>query len=417
MRGQHLKSHFSLMFTFICLGTLLTTLLWSMVNNRGLRKRGPIHYIWTAHFFRHTPLLNQSHRKRRPTRRGGRKHRTYQRQTTGKELKVINLSSSDVVSYSPPRHKKSHPPPTKLCEGCKEILDKVKELYSTTWEKHEYNYQKIRLQLSSECNGFDKAIITQANTPVGSKIVYDGEKKRSLNVTSKIFSTFAKEHPFQNKTRDTCAVVGNGGILTNSSCGKMIDSAQFVIRCNLPPLENGYEEDVGIKTDLVTANPSIFLFKYHSLLERHRPFVDSLHSYGNSLLLCPAFSYGFNTNVCQRAAYSVEDFEIPMRPVYLNPDYLLSLVRFWRSQGLKENRHSTGLMMVSLALELCTNVHLYGFWPYGNHPHGLYALTNHYYDDVAPKKGVHTMSSEFELLLRLHNQGILRLHLEDCSSD
>lgn len=39
-----------------------------------------------------------------------------------------------------------------------------------------------------------------------------------------------QEHPFSNKTWDTCAVVGNGGILNNSSCGKMIDSAQFVIR-------------------------------------------------------------------------------------------------------------------------------------------------------------------------------------------
>lgn len=47
-------------------------------------------------------------------------------------------------------------------------------------------------QLSSRCHGFDKAIVTQANTAVGSKLVYDGEKRRTLQVTPEIFSTFAK---------------------------------------------------------------------------------------------------------------------------------------------------------------------------------------------------------------------------------
>lgn len=50
----------------------------------------------------------------------------------------------------------------------------------------------LRSQLSSKCHGFHKAILTQANTAVGSKLVYDGEKKRSLQVTPEIFSTFAK---------------------------------------------------------------------------------------------------------------------------------------------------------------------------------------------------------------------------------
>lgn len=49
-----------------------------------------------------------------------------------------------------------------------------------------------RSHLRSKCNGFDKAIITQANTPIGSKLVYDGEKKRTLQVTPEIFNTFAK---------------------------------------------------------------------------------------------------------------------------------------------------------------------------------------------------------------------------------
>uniref|UniRef100_UPI0037E710B8 alpha-2,8-sialyltransferase 8F-like n=1 Tax=Semicossyphus pulcher TaxID=241346 RepID=UPI0037E710B8 len=353
MRGQLLKSLFPLLLTVLCLGSLLTTLTWYMFDSNDV-----------------DPHILAPQRKRPPKK------------------------------YD-------------ICKGCKEAIEKVMQRYSKTWEKQEDNYLKFRSQLSSKCNGFDKAIITQANTPVGHKIVYDGEK-RTLEVTPEIFSTFAKEHPFSHKTWDTCAVVGNGGILTDSGCGEMIDSAQFVIRCNLPPLENGYERHVGVKTDLVTANPTILITKYGSLTGRRHQFVENLRIYGNSLLLLPAFSFGFCTPVCLRAAYTMEDFGKPMQPVFFNPEYLKSLAGFWRDEGLRAVRLSTGIIMASLALELCSNVHLYGFWPFSSHPHGLYTLTNHYYDDIKAKNNFHAMPAEFDLLLRLHSQGVLKLHLGDC---
>lgn len=233
-------------------------------------------------------------------------------------------------------------------------------------------------------------------------------------MTPEIFSTFVKEHPFVNKTLDTCAVVGNGGILGNSSCGRMIDSADFVIRCNLPPLENGYSEHVGGKTNLVTANPSILVEKYGALNGRRRPFAESLQIYQDSLLLLPAFSYGHNTPVSLRAVYTVEDFRSPIRPIFFNPDYLQKLATFWRSQGLRAVRLSSGIIMASLAVEVCKNVHLYGFWPFSSHPDDYHTLTNHYYDNRQTKTKFHAMPAEFDLLLRLHTQGVLKLHLGKC---
>lgn len=357
MRGQLPKSFLSLMITLVCLGSLMTTLIWYKSDG---------------------------------------KH---------------------VEPHQPASQKKHVAKPSEICKGCKEIISKVQERYNQTWKKQEENYLKFRTDLRRKCNGIDKSIITKNNTPVGLKLVYDGEKKRTLQVNKELFSIFTKENPFSNKKWDTCSVVGNGGILSESSCGKMIDSADFVIRCNLPPLENGYEKDVGSKTSLVTANPSIFTQRYGSLVGRRLPFVESLRKYGNSLLLLPAFSFGINTAVCQRVAYTIEDFKSPIRPVFFNPQYLDSLAQFWSSEGLKERRLSTGLIMVSMALELCENVHLYGFWPFSNHPYGLYTLTNHYYDDKPAKASFHAMPAEFNRLLQLHTEGVLRLHLGDCESD
>ncbi|XP_015230287.1 PREDICTED: alpha-2,8-sialyltransferase 8F-like [Cyprinodon variegatus] len=353
-----MKGHLSsLMFSVLFAGGLLTTLMWYKLDNKNMKYR------------RHLPKM------------------------------------------------KIAPRSTDSCKNCGESIKKALEISFKPWKKQEDNFKKFRFQLSSKCNGFDKAIITQTNTPLGSKLVYDGQKKTSLQVKPEIFSTFPKGHPFSNKTKLTCAVVGNGGILANSRCGKMIDSAEFVIRCNLPPVTNGHEKHVGSKTNLVTSNPSILLDKYRSLMERRRPLIEKLSSYGDSMLLLPAFSYSINTPVCMRALYTVQDFESPIRPVFLNPQYLESLDLFWRSQGWKASRLSTGIMMTSLALELCDNVHLFGFWPFSVHPHTFQDLTHHYYDNKPAKSNFHAMPTEFNLLLQLHSQGVLQLHLGDCEPD
>ncbi|KAK5599667.1 hypothetical protein CRENBAI_017458 [Crenichthys baileyi] len=338
---------------------------------------------------------------------------------TGK-LRASTLSSLQRTSTASPLLRQPHRP---ICRSPapfspnSENIKKALEVYYETWKKQDYNYEKFRLDLKANVNGFDEAIISQANTPVGATLVYDGERKRTYDVDPQIFNLFPKGHPFSNKRWDTCAVVGNGGILANSNCGEMINSVEFVIRCNLPPLSNGYEKHVGTKTNLVTANPTIFFKKFDSLVGRRRPLMEKLSSYGNSMLLLPAFSFGMNTAVCMRALYTIQDFQSAIQPVFFNPEYLYKLSLFWRSNGLKEARLSTGLIMTSLALELCDNVHLYGFWPFSVHPYSFKNLTNHYYDDMKPNTNFHSMPVEFNILLQLHKQGVLRLHLGECKPD
>ncbi|XP_048857045.1 alpha-2,8-sialyltransferase 8F-like isoform X2 [Brienomyrus brachyistius] len=290
------------------------------------------------------------------------------------------------------------------------------KMYNPWWRKKEDRSAEFRSNLTNKCNAVSKAIITQANTPVGKKVVYDGEKAKMEEVTRKLFSIFVKVSPFGNVTWETCAVVGNGGILSNSSCGQEIDSAQFVFRCNLPPLGKDFKKHVGNKTNLVTANPSILLEKFEGLTERRRPFVESMASYGDALLLIPAFSYTRNMAVSLRAAYTLEEFQSPARTVFFSPSYLRSLAQFWKEQGLQVPRPSSGLIVASLALELCSEVRLYGFWPYPLHPDTHQTLTNHYYDNQQSMRTVHNMPAEFRHLLRLHSQGVLRVHLGECAA-
>ncbi|XP_055731753.1 alpha-2,8-sialyltransferase 8F-like, partial [Salvelinus fontinalis] len=59
-------------------------------------------------------------------------------------------------------------------------------------------------------------------------------------------------------------------------------------------------------------------------------------------------------------------------------------------------------------------VHLYGFWPF---PLDLSknTLPHHYYDNVGPSHFMHAMPEEFLLLLQLHSQGALQLHVGPCT--
>ncbi|MEQ2286058.1 hypothetical protein AMECASPLE_038275 [Ameca splendens] len=87
----------------------------------------------------------------------------------------------------------------------RENIKKALEVYYETWKKQDYNYEKFRLDLKANVNGFDEAIISQTNTPVGSTLVYDGERKRTYDVNPQIFNSFPKDsateaHIWRNKS-------------------------------------------------------------------------------------------------------------------------------------------------------------------------------------------------------------------------
>ncbi|XP_069623598.1 alpha-N-acetylneuraminide alpha-2,8-sialyltransferase-like [Ranitomeya imitator] len=285
----------------------------------------------------------------------------------------------------------------------------INALQGCSWIANQTARDLRRSQFRMCCNASRTLIMTKENSAVGQTIQYDGEK-RSKNITESLYQLFPETSPFTKPIR-SCAVVGNGGILRSSSCGVNIDQADFVFRLNFPPLN--WTKDVGIKTNLVTANPSILIDKYRSLREQRKPFINMVKAYGSAFIILPAFSFGMNTEVSLRTLYSLEDFDMNNRVVFFNPQYLKNLTSYWKRIGLKFRRMSSGLLLASAAFEVCEKVTLYGFWPFSEDLEGT-PIPHHYYDNVPPKPGFHSMSDEFYQYLIMHSQGALKLQLGQC---
>ncbi|XP_078474369.1 alpha-N-acetylneuraminide alpha-2,8-sialyltransferase-like isoform X2 [Lampetra planeri] len=337
------------------------------------------------------------------------------------------------------------PPPKTFNEQL--VVEKILKVRDCPWLENRTEIDAFRLTHANTTGGASQVVITRSNSPINTSIVFD-QSRKTLVVDAKVTNLFLKEFPERSGRYPRCAVVGNGGILANSSCGTQIDAADFVIRCNIPPVGGDFQDDVGSKTDIVTSNPTIFINRFESLIGRRKEFIRKMSSYGASILLIPAFSVSAYTSLAYRAIFTLDDFESQQRVAIFNPSYMRAISRFWKKRGVKESHITSGLMMTSVAMDLCDEVHVYGFWPFVHDlptpaqvkedqrrrkpkrsrkskkgaqaaaaapvdpPQGR-QLPHHYYDDQQPKK-VHSMPSEFAELLRLHSRGVLRLHVNAC---
>ncbi|XP_014731080.1 PREDICTED: alpha-2,8-sialyltransferase 8F [Sturnus vulgaris] len=292
----------------------------------------------------------------------------------------------------------------------------VTKLQNCTWVRKPEESTKFRSELASCCDAVHNFIASQSNSPLGSNMSYEVDSKKTILITEDIFKMLPVSSPLSVYPFKNCAVVGNGGILKNSSCGAEIDSSDFVFRCNLPPTTGNISKDVGNKTNLVTVNPSIIAQKYNKLNEKKTEFLENIAVYGDAFLLLPAFSFRSNTATSFKVYHTLKEFKATQRAIFFHPTYLRSLAQFWRTKGVKAYRLSSGFMITSAALELCENVKLYGFWPFSKSTEKM-PISHHYYDNQLPKPGFHAMPKEYNQILQLHGKGILKLQFGKCESD
>ncbi|XP_052449901.1 alpha-2,8-sialyltransferase 8E isoform X7 [Carassius gibelio] len=307
------------------------------------------------------------------------------------------------------RHKFSIIKPAKSIK-LKSFTQELSDLMSCPYRANTTERELNRMRLQFCCNATGLLFLTKHNTAINQTIPYETSTTKTYKMNAAVHSMLPEDLPWSGRRLGRCAVVGSGGILKNSSCGREIDSADFVIRFNLALIN---DSDVGLKTDLITINPTQIQREYKNLVQDPDPLVERVSVYRNAFLAIPAFAYTFCTGL------SIKTLKVlhPIRPqqpvVFFSPVYLRTLDRFWKGRGLKETRLSSGFMLISTALEMCEHVHVYGFWPFGmdlqDNP-----VPYHYYDELSPHRSMHKMPEEFVRLLQLHSQGALTLHLGPC---
>ncbi|KAM6949136.1 alpha-2,8-sialyltransferase 8E-like [Aplochiton taeniatus] len=247
---------------------------------------------------------------------------------------------------------------------------------------------------------------------MGQKIHYETNQKRTKTVNKELHNMLPQHFPWSGAGLGRCAVIGSGGILKNSKCGGEIDSHDYIIRFNLAPINDS--EDVGNRSSLVTINASQIRNGYPNLKKNGSSLANRVSAYGNASLLMSPFSYTFVTPLSLAVHEALRLLRPNQSVLFFNPDYLVDIDRRWKGWGLKEHRLSTGMMLVTVAMELCQEVHLYGYWPFSTDLSEK-PILHHYYDNVLPHPRNHVMSQEFLFLLQLHSQGALQLHLGTCS--
>ncbi|KAJ1179764.1 hypothetical protein NDU88_004998 [Pleurodeles waltl] len=158
------------------------------------------------------------------------------------------------------------------------------------WRHNQTLALEIRKQILKFLDAERDISILKGTLKPGDIIHYIFDRDSTMNISKNLYELLPKISPLKNKHFKSCAIVGNSGILLNSGCGSEIDAHDFIIRCNLAPVEE-YASDVGLKTDLVTMNPSVVQRAFEDLVNEtwREKFLQRLQGLNGSILWIPAF--------------------------------------------------------------------------------------------------------------------------------
>ncbi|XP_022097483.1 CMP-N-acetylneuraminate-beta-1,4-galactoside alpha-2,3-sialyltransferase-like isoform X8 [Acanthaster planci] len=221
--------------------------------------------------------------------------------------------------------------------------------------------------------------------------------------------------PFISKSKSClrCVIVGNGGLIKDTSLGKVIDNFDVVLRINDAPTK-GYEKDVGSKTTMRMCYPE-------------SAFTKPEQFHGNWLLLLMVFKpmdltwlqtvaqgkkmtnqKGFWKKIASSVPKKPEDFRI------LNPSILretgFDIIGFPVSADGKvgKNVPTSGCLGIMLALRFCDEVAIAGF----GYDTSIPNAPLHYYDKLKMKEikrsWTHSVDKEQKMLFDLVDQGVIQ---------
>ncbi|XP_019643738.1 PREDICTED: alpha-2,8-sialyltransferase 8B-like [Branchiostoma belcheri] len=222
---------------------------------------------------------------------------------------------------------------------------------------------------------------------------------------------------------NSCAIVGNGGILHNSSCGAAIDAHHFVSRCNMAPTE-GFEKDVGTKTSHMMLNGESIYDLWDDLNDTAREInmIKQFKTLNGSIL---HYSKVRNNNIPRiltglndKLKRYLKQYHINITLAYAQRN-MANPVNVLLQRILRQSRWAltptTGIMALFLDMTFCDHITVYGMWPFPVDPRGR-PLNYHYYQVGTEQlqNERHTYNTEIRYLARLHSRGVIRLVIQPC---
>nr|XP_054764517.1 sia-alpha-2,3-Gal-beta-1,4-GlcNAc-R:alpha 2,8-sialyltransferase-like [Lytechinus pictus] len=296
-------------------------------------------------------------------------------------------------------------------------------ILTSEWTENRKNQRRIRYELRNHSN-IDAAnfvISRSTNSPnstldyyIFPKALRKNDNYYHYHMNDALYGRLPKVSPFKEKLYDRCSVVGNSGILLDSQCGEDIDKSDFIFRCNIAPIAP-FRKDAGSKSNLTTMNPSIFFKRFGELKSSQDmyDFLGNISEYNGHIWL-PCFAANHLTNICLKAFFN---FNVSSPAAILaNPDHFVQIMKFW-SERNHTKLLSSGFYITHVALQMCKEVHLYGFWPFpvSVSENELKEQPCHYFNGE-PFTRSHNMDDEFRLLFQMHQHGVLKMHVGECPS-
>ncbi|KAI8502283.1 hypothetical protein Bbelb_198710 [Branchiostoma belcheri] len=211
----------------------------------------------------------------------------------------------------------------------------------------------------------------------------------------------------QNFRKNRCA-----GWQGKQMCGVEAAPARF----NLSPQE-GYTKDVGKKSSMMVLN-TLMSHKAYDLFNttggnREARLRDMFKTADNAILFFPKSN---------RFWWMYRGLEQILRRQGLNVVVVMGVTTFehghdeirrkiWEVLDKQNTREmpSTGLLLVEIAITFCDRIQVYGFYPFARDQQD-HAIPFYYWDTPDSDLGaghIHNFAAEFELLRKLHNNGVI----------
>lgn len=190
---------------------------------------------------------------------------------------------------------------------------------------------------------------------------------------------------------DSCAIVGNSGILNDSGHGKDIDSHDYVVRFNAAPTE-GYEKDVGERTTHRFLN--VLMQRGGSLdhtTNTPKHFIEEIE---DEVVFLKSTRNSIQDRAKARISQSCDILPI----VNSYQRFYKEVIKKYLDNSYRTGNLSLGIQGALIFLPLVNKLDLYGFTAYSDNDISKY----HYWEDFTKDiTGPHDYNRELNILEEL----------------